>query len=123
MCKLLIVVLFVVVGLGAYLALRPTEAEQYERLRHAQAMHSVAEARAEALAPFEVAVVGGGAVVLVLLLAGAGAYAAWPTCAKAFAVGLPESSRPLPAGACTHWRPSDRSRSQSPASPNHRVRA
>ncbi len=75
MCKLLIVVLFVVVGLAAYLALRPTEAEQYERLRHAQAMHAVAEARAEALAPFEVAAVGGGAVVLVLLLAGTGTYA------------------------------------------------
>lgn len=75
MPKLLIVVLFVVVGLAAYLALRPTKTEQYERLRHAQAMHAVAEARAEALAPFEVAVLGGGAVVLVLLLAGTGFYA------------------------------------------------
>lgn len=75
MRKLLIVVLLVVAGLGAYLALRPTEAEQYERLRHAQAMNAVAEARAETLAPFEVAAVGGGAVILVLLLAGTGFYA------------------------------------------------
>lgn len=74
MRKLLVVVLLLVVSLGAYLALRPTEAEQDERLRHAQAMHAVAEARAEALAPFEVAAVGGGAVVLVLALAGAGYY-------------------------------------------------
>lgn len=74
MRKLLIVVLFVVVGLAAYQALRPTEAEQYERLRHAQAMHTVAEARAEALATFEVAALGGGAVVLVLILGGTGFY-------------------------------------------------
>jgi hypothetical protein len=74
MRKLLVVVLLVVVGLGAYLALRPTEAEQAERLRHAQAMNVVAEARAEALAPFQVAALGGGAVVVVLALAGAGCY-------------------------------------------------
>jgi hypothetical protein len=74
MRNLLVVVLLVVVGLAAYLALQPTEAEQYERLRHAQAMHAVAEARAEALAPLEVAVLGGGAVVIVLILAGAGYY-------------------------------------------------
>lgn len=75
MRKLLVVVVLVVVALAAYLALRPTEAEQYERLRHAQAMNAVAEARAEALAPFEVAALGGGAVVLVLILAGTGFYA------------------------------------------------
>lgn len=61
-------------GLGAYVALRPTEAEQYERLRHAQAINAVAEARAEALAPFEVATLGGGLLVVVLLLADAGYY-------------------------------------------------
>jgi hypothetical protein len=74
MRNLLVVVLVVVVGLGAYLALRPMEAEQYERLRHAQALHAVAEARAEALAPFEVAALGGGLLAVVLLLAGAGCY-------------------------------------------------
>ncbi len=74
MRKLLVVVLLVIVGLSAYLALRPTEAVQDERLRHAQAMNVVAEARAEALARFEVAVLGGGLLTVVLILAGAGYY-------------------------------------------------
>lgn len=74
MRNLLVFVLLVVVGLGAYLALRPTEAEQAERLRHAQAMNAAAEARAEALAPFEVVALGGGLLAVVLILAGAGYY-------------------------------------------------
>lgn len=74
MRNLLVVVLLVVVGLAAYLALRPTEAEQEERLRHAQAMHAVTEERAEALAPIAVAALGAGTVVVVLILAGAGCY-------------------------------------------------
>jgi len=61
-------------GVGAYAALRPTEAEQYERLRHAQAMHALAEARQEALLPFEVAAGGLGLLALVSLLAGAVYY-------------------------------------------------
>jgi hypothetical protein len=74
MRTLLVIIVLAVIGLGAYLALRPTEAEQYERLRHAQAMNVVAEARAEALAPFEVAVLGGGLLAVVLILTGAGYY-------------------------------------------------
>ena len=74
MRKLLALVLLVVVGLSAYLTLRPTEAEQYEWLRHAQAVNAVAEARAEALALFEVAALGGGLLAVVLILAGAGYY-------------------------------------------------
>lgn len=74
MRTLLVITVLVVAGLGAYLALRPTEAEQYERLRHAQAMNAVAEARAEALAPIEEAAWGGGVLVIVLILAGAGFY-------------------------------------------------
>jgi hypothetical protein len=74
MRRLLVVVLLIVVGLGAYLALRPTEAQQAERLRHTQAMNAVAEARAEALAPFEVVALGGGLLAVALVLAGAGYY-------------------------------------------------
>lgn len=70
MRNLLVVALLVVVGLGVYLALRPTEAEQGERLRHARAMNAVAEARAEALTPFAVTALGGGTGALVLALDG-----------------------------------------------------
>ncbi|MBM4460793.1 MAG: hypothetical protein FJ011_24050 [Chloroflexi bacterium] len=66
--------LLLVVGLGAYPALRPTEAELAERLRHAQAMKAVVEAHTKVLTPFAVAALGGGAVVVVLVLAGAGFY-------------------------------------------------
>lgn len=74
MRKLWVVVLLAVVSLGAYLALRPSEAEVAEQVRHTQNMHAVAEARAAALTPFVVVALGGGALVLVLILAGIGYY-------------------------------------------------
>jgi len=72
--ELLVIGLVLALGLGAYLALLPTEAEVAERLRHVQAQNAVAETRAAALTPF---VVAGGGLALAAVgggLAGAAYY-------------------------------------------------
>jgi hypothetical protein len=66
--------LLLALSMAAYFALRPNEAEISEHVRHTAIMNAAAEARAEALIPFEVTALGGGAMIIVTVIAGLGYY-------------------------------------------------